>query len=140
MINKDIDYHSHDNSEDIIVTVESSLTVGTNVEHLRKLEVLGFVHCKRSWHKDQETSLNWSRLNVLVVNVVIDLLEAERFDFLWDLLDSSKGLSTVSHDAVVIVEVNELSSVLHNSCVVLSEELLGDVFEFRHCNLPPKII
>jgi hypothetical protein len=68
-------------------------------------------------------------LNVLVVDVVNDFLEAERLNFLCNVIQSSKGITSIGHDAVIIVEVDEVISVLHESCVVLGEELCGDVFQ-----------
>lgn len=66
-------------------------------------------------------------------------MESEWFNFLRDLFNSSVSWSSVSHDAVVIVKVDKLNSVLHDSSVVLSKEFLSDLFEVWHCKLPPNI-
>lgn len=114
------------------MAVESSLTVGANVEDLREFELIGVIHDKGSWDEDKEGALDGSWLDVLVIDAVDDFLESEGFDFFRDLFDTSEGLSSVGHDAVVVIEVDELGSVLHDGGVVLSEELFGNVFEFSH--------
>lgn len=121
------------------MAVESSLAIRADVEDLGEFELFVVIHNETARDEDQEAALDGSGLDVLLVDAVVDFLEAEGLDFFCDFLDSLESLSSVGHDTVVIVEVDELGSVLHDSRVVLSEELLGDVFEFRHCKLPPKL-
>jgi hypothetical protein len=137
--NKCNEWWSHDNCEDVVVTIESTLAIGADVEDLRELELVVFVHNQTSWYKNQETSLNWAWLYVLVVNAVDNLLESKWFNFLWNFFDAIECLTSIRHNAVVIVEVDKLSSVLHDGRVVLSQEFLWDVFVFGHCKLPPKL-
>jgi hypothetical protein len=56
-------------------------------------------------------------------------LEPETFNFLSDIIKSSVCITSIGHDAVIIVEVDEAISVLHDGCVVLCEELCWDVFQ-----------
>ena len=119
---KSNEWWSHNNRENIVVTVESALAVGADVEDLWEFELLIIVHNQTSWHKNQEASLDGSWLDVLMVDAVCDLLESEWFNLLRNFLHSLVCLTSIGHDAVVIVEVDELGSVLHDSCVVLGQD------------------
>ncbi len=66
-------------------------------------------------------------------------MESERLNFLRNLFNSSVSWSSISHDTVVIVKVNKLNSVLHDSSVVLSKEFFSDLLKVGHCKLPPNI-
>lgn len=78
--------HSHNQAQDIIVAIETSLTVGTNVKDLWELENILFVHTENSGGEDKHAVLHGSRLNILVVNLILNFLEAKRLDFLSNLL------------------------------------------------------
>ena len=71
---------SHNDSEDIVVAIEPSLTVRANVEDLGEFELLVVVHDESSWDENQKTSFDWSWLNILVINAVYDLLESKWLD------------------------------------------------------------
>jgi len=47
---------SQQHAEYVVVNIESSTAIGTNVEHLRKPEFIGTVHPQVTWHEDQHTA------------------------------------------------------------------------------------
>lgn len=139
-INKAIEDHSHNDSEDIVVAVESALSVGTNVEHLTEFELVLSVHHQTACYENQKASVDWPWLHVLVVDAVGNALESKRLNFFRDFLNTSESLPTIGHPTVVIVKVDQLISILHDCCVVLSKELLGDGIKFRHLYIITKIL
>ena len=87
------------------MAVKSSLSVRTDVEDLWKFELIGIIHAQISRYENQEAALNRPRLDVLMVYVVLNFLESERLYFLSDFFDALEGLSSISHNAVVIIKV-----------------------------------
>jgi hypothetical protein len=59
-------------------------------------------------------------------------LESKWLNFFCNLFNSSVGRSSISHNTVVIIKVDQLISVLHNSCIVLSEKFFGDALKIGH--------
>lgn len=114
------------------MTIESSLAVGTNIKNLWEFELIGIVHDEITWDKNQEASLNWTCLNILMINVVNYFLESKRLNFFFDLFNSIECLSSVSHDTILTIKGNQTKFVCHDCCIVLSEEFLWDAFELSH--------
>ena len=122
---------SHNNGEDVVVAIESSGSVGADVEYLREFELIGVVHAQGAGHEDDEAAVDRAFLHVLVIELIHDFLEAEGFDSFLDLLDASVGVASVSHYARLVVEVDQVELVGHQSCVVLLEKLLGDILQIH---------
>lgn len=76
--------------------------------------------------------MDWSLLNILVVDLVLNFLEGERFDFLGDVLEPFEGAAIVSHRAFVRVEVDQVRFILHDGCVVCFQELFSDSKQVAH--------
>ena len=113
-------------SEDVVMAVQSSLTIGTDVEYLAELEVICNGHLESSCHENQQTAWDGSWLHVRSVEGVHNFLEAEGLDFVVDLFSSDVNISIVGHCAGIGVELDEFLSVGHESAVVLLEEFLGE--------------
>lgn len=71
-------------------------------------------------------------MNILVVELVLNFLESERFDFFGDLFDAFEEAAVVGHDAVLGVEVEQVHFILHDGRVVGFQELLGDSLKVAH--------
>ena len=126
MIQHNIHFHkSHNDAENVVVAIKSSLPIWTNIEDLGEFEGVLVVHGEIARHEDQHTSLNRTLLNILIVDSIGDCLEAEGLNFFADLFETFVESAVVSHVAEVIVEVDEVSSVLHDSSVVGFKELFG---------------
>lgn len=110
------------------MAIQSTITIGADVEHLREVESVLTIHLESSCHKNQQTSINRSLLNVLVINSVLDFLETEGLDFLLDILKASVSASIVGHGTSIGIEVDELVSVSHDGIVVHLQELFGNLF------------
>lgn len=96
---------SHNQTEDVIMAIEASWAIGANVENLWELEGVFVVHAEDPSDKDKHAPLNWSLLHILVVNLVLNVLEAEGFDFLFDFRESPEYIAVVGHDTMGAVEV-----------------------------------
>ena len=96
---------SHDQIQDVIVAVEATLVVGADIEHLREFECVFFIHAQDSTHKDQHTARNWAFLDILTADLVLYSLEAEGFDFVFDLGESFVEASAVGHGTAFVVEI-----------------------------------
>lgn len=112
--------------EDIVVAVKPSTSVGTDVEYLRELEFVLVVHHETARDEDEHAVGDGSWLHILIVDLVYDLLEAEGFNLVLDLLAPNECLASIGHGAIVQVEVNQSNPISHQGCVVLNNKLVGD--------------
>lgn len=110
------------------MTVESSLAVGANIKDLWKFEGVFVVHTENAGDENQHAALDGSWLDVLVVDLVLDVLETEWLNFFGDLLQACVHTSVVAHNAFVVVKVEQVVLVLHDSSVVGLKELFGKAF------------
>lgn len=110
------------------MAVEASRSVGADVEYLRELEGVLVVHIEGARDEDQHAVGDGTRLHVLVVDLVYDLLEAERLNLLQDLFAPRKGVPTVGHGASVQIEVDQPVSVRHHRRVVLHNKFVSNRF------------
>jgi hypothetical protein len=94
--------------------------------------VISSVHGEGTGDEDKYAVGDGARLNILVVDLVVDSLEAKGFDFFGDLLAADEGITSIGHGAVVKVEVDEPHAVLHDGGVVLNDELVSDGLDV-HC-------
>ena len=117
--------HSHDEGEDVIVAVEAALPIGTDIEDLGELEGILVVHAEGASHKDEHAAVEGALLDILAVDLVLDVLEAERLNLVPNLVDALVHASVVAHRAVLRVEVQQVSPVLHQCPVVSLQELLS---------------
>lgn len=106
------------------MAVEPSISIGANIEDLREFERIFSIHTQSSSDKNEHTTLDWTLLNILIINLVLNGLEAERLDFLFDFLESSENTAIVCHDTVFTIEIEEVFFVLHDGSVVSLKELL----------------
>lgn len=110
--------HSHNKGEDVIVTVVSSLAIGTNVEHLWEFECVLVIHAQSAVYKDEHAAWNRSFLHILACYLVLDVVETEGLDFLPNFLQSSELGAIVVHGALLVVERDQIVSVAHDCCVI----------------------
>lgn len=67
-------------------------------------------------------------MDIFVIDLVLDLLEAERLEFFKDLFPADIGVALVGQGAVIEIEVEEVLSLLHHGCVVLHDKLMSNCF------------
>lgn len=107
--------------------VVAAVSVGEDVEHLCESELIGAVHLQVSIDEDDDAAGDGPLLHVGVHVGVLDLLEAERLDFLGDFLEAAVGAAGVGHLADFAVEVSEvhacLAVLLHHAEVLLEENV-----------------
>eukprot|EP00919_Chromeraceae_sp_WS-2016_P041476 GHVR01098878.1.p2 GENE.GHVR01098878.1~~GHVR01098878.1.p2 ORF type:complete len:120 (+),score=6.03 GHVR01098878.1:1058-1417(+) len=111
------------------MAIESSLAVGTDIEHLGEFKGVGIVHDETSGNKDEHASLDGSLLHILVIDGVDDGLEPKRFNFFTDALDTLISITAIGHDAAVVVEINQVLPILHDRCVILCQKLFRNFFK-----------
>lgn len=97
------------------MAIETSLSIWAHVEYLGKLEGVVIIHSQSACYEDKHASVDWPFLNILAVNLVLYCLEAERFNLVLNVFDSLVKTSVVGHRAIVVVEVEEVASIFHNS-------------------------
>lgn len=84
--------------------------------------MIGSVHLKIPADEDSEAALDWSFLDIVGQIGEFDSLEAEGFYLFLYLFEAFVVAAGVGHLAVVVVEVDESSSVALKCAVVLVEE------------------
>lgn len=104
------------------MNIESPITIGTNVENLRKPELITSVHPQVAGNEDEYTSWKGPCLNIRVKVRKLDGLEAEGLYFFLDAFESSVGGAGVSHCAGIAIEAEDIGSIGLHGGVVLFEE------------------
>ena len=105
------------------MTVETTLSIGAEIEHLRIFEEVSVVHIERACHEHKDAVLDRAILHDLGVNFELDFLKSKRFNLLTYLLQPTEEVPVVGHLAHICVEVYQPSSILHQCCVVSLQEL-----------------
>lgn len=110
------------------MTVESSASIGADVEYLRELKGVLIVHIEGASDEDEHAVGNGAGLHVFVVNLIHDLLKSEGLDLLLDLFAANEGISTIGHGASIKVEVNQPLALAHHGGVVLNNKFVSNCF------------
>lgn len=100
------------------MTVKTSLTIGTHIEHLGEFESIFVIHAEGTGHKDEHASIERTFLHILALDFVLNALEAEGFNLVLDLINAFVDTSVVAHSAVLSIETQEVVSVFHQSSIV----------------------
>ena len=87
------------------MAIETSLAIGADIKDLREFESIFIIHAENPSHKDKHASIERTFLHILTLHFIFNTLEAERFDFVLDLIDALVDTSIVTHGAVLSVEI-----------------------------------
>ena len=87
------------------MAIKASLTIGTHIEDLGEFESIFIIHAQNTSHKDKHASIERTFLHILALHFILNVLEAERFNFVLDLVDSLVDTSIVTHGAVLSIEI-----------------------------------
>jgi hypothetical protein len=104
------------------VNIESTAAIGTNVENLRKPELITAIHPQVACHEDEYTSWKGSCLNVRVKIRKLYGLEAKGFYFFSDAFECNIGGAGVGHGAGLAIEADDVGSICLHGRVVLFQE------------------
>jgi len=113
-------------AEDVVREVPRAVVVLHQVEDLEEREVVLAVHQQLAVHADQQ-SAHRRRLEVVVLEVVLDGLEAEALELVHDVLEPAAVVALVGEAGGLAVEVDHLRAVVHHGGVVAVQEVAGQI-------------